>query len=60
MVEIKEEEKFDFIKHDSVDNEQEEQGTWVSGLSFKLWFFPWFGCWKNVRKMILNFSILGL
>ena len=40
MVEIKEEEKFDFIKHDSVDNEQEEQGTSVSGLSFKLWFFP--------------------
>ena len=44
MVEIKEEEKFDFIKHDSVDSEQEEQGTWVSGLSFKLWFFPRFGC----------------
>ena len=40
MVEIKEEKKFDFIKHDSMDSEQEEQGNWVSGLSFKLRFFP--------------------
>ena len=40
MVEIKEEENFDFIKHDNVDSEQEEQGNWVSGFSFKFWFFP--------------------
>ena len=40
MVETKEEENFDFIKHDSVDSEQEEQGNWVSGLSSKVLFFP--------------------
>ena len=37
---IKEEENFDSNKHDSVDGEQEEQGNWVNGLSFKVLFFP--------------------
>jgi len=37
---IKEEENFDSNKHDNVDGEQGEQGNWVSGLSFKVLFFP--------------------
>ena len=59
MVEIKEEENFDSIKHDSEDSEQEEQGNWVSGLSFKVWFFPWFGCWENARKNDVEFFNSG-
>ena len=37
---IKEEENFDSNKHDGVNGKQEEQGNWVNGLCFKVFFSP--------------------
>ena len=50
---IKEEENFDSNKHESVDDEQEEQGNWVSGSTgTEPGFIPEEGqSWKPKKKL---------